>query len=211
MDAPASLICANPVGESKNAPQYPPGTWPLDTPGGRYYAEWDDQAPVTREGQLIFFFQFLHAGGRWEEFLRECPLHYTGNRGSGALNVMGTVLLSVLAGHWRYAHINALRGDGINPRLLGMDGVVSEDAVRLAMARIPEAAGLDWISTQVLGSISPALGLPWILDIDVTVKPLYGHQQGAEIGYNPQKPGRPSHVYHPEKENDKPMDDEVYH
>ena len=42
----------------------------------------------------------------------------------------------------------------------------------------------------------PRVGLPWILDIDVTVKPLYGHQQGAEIGYNPQKPGRPSHVYH---------------
>jgi hypothetical protein len=109
---------------------------------------------------------------------------------------MGTVLLSVLAGHWRYAHINGLRGDGINPGLLGMNGVVSEDAVRLAMVRIPQSAGLDWISTQVLGSISPALGLPWILDIDVTVKPLYGHQQGAEIGYNPQKPGRPSHVYH---------------
>jgi len=34
------------------------------------------------------------------------------------------------------------------------------------------------------------------LDMDVTVKPLYGHQQGAQIGYNPQKPGRPSHVYH---------------
>ena len=27
----------------------------MDTPGGRYYAEIDDQAPVTREGQLIFF------------------------------------------------------------------------------------------------------------------------------------------------------------
>jgi hypothetical protein len=109
MDATASLICANPAGESKNAPQYPPETWPLDTPGGRYYAEWDDKAPVTRDGQLIFFFQFLQAGGRWQEFLRECLLHYTGNRGSGALNVMGTVLLSVLAGHWRYAHINGLR------------------------------------------------------------------------------------------------------
>ncbi len=101
---------------------------------------------------MIFFFQFLQTGGRWEEFLRECPLHYTGNRGSGARNVMGTVLLSVLSGHW--------------------------------------------LSTQILGSISPAPGLPWILDIDVTVKPLYGHQQGAEIGYNPQKPGRPSHLYH---------------
>ena len=41
----------------------------MDTPGGRFYAEWDDQAPVTREGQLMFFFQFLHVGGRWEEFL----------------------------------------------------------------------------------------------------------------------------------------------
>jgi len=30
----------------------------------------------------------------------------------------------------------------------------------------------------------------------VTVKPLYGHQEGAEVGYNPHKPGRPSHTYH---------------
>ena len=54
-----------------------------------------------------------------------------------------------------------------------------------------ETAGLGWLSTQVLGCISPALGLPWILDIDVTVKPLYSHQQGAGIGYNPQNPNVP--------------------
>lgn len=107
-------------------------------PGRTFYSEWDEQAPVTRQGRLIFFFLFLQAGGRWEEFLRDCPLHYTSNRVSGALNVMGTVLLSVLSGHWRYAHINALRGDGINPGLLGMGGTVSEDAVRLAMGRIDE-------------------------------------------------------------------------
>ena len=41
----------------------------------------------------LFFFQFLHTGGRWQEFLRECPLTYTGNRGSGAPRVMGTILL----------------------------------------------------------------------------------------------------------------------
>jgi hypothetical protein len=40
------------------------------------------------------------------------------------------------------------------------------------------------------------LSEPWILDVDTTVKPLYGHQEGAEVGYNPKKPGRPSHVYH---------------
>ena len=34
------------------------------------------------------------------------------------------------------------------------------------------------------------------MDIDSTVKVLYGAQEGAEIGYNPKKPGRPSHNYH---------------
>ena len=33
-------------------------------------------------------------------------------------------------------------------------------------------------------------------DIDNTVKPIYGHQEGAGLGYNPMKPGRPSHNYH---------------
>ena len=196
MEQISEVICIHPEGEHPKALGGGPQSWPVDTPGGRYYAEWDTQAPVTREGQLIFFFQFLHAGGRWKEFLSNCPLSYTGNRGSGAAKVMGSVLLSVLSGHWRYAHINGVRGDGINPGLLGIPGTVSEDAVRLAMGRIREAEGIDWVSDQITQSIAPVLGLPWILDIDVTVKPLYGHQQGAQIGYNPQKPGRPSHVYH---------------
>ncbi len=33
-------------------------------------------------------------------------------------------------------------------------------------------------------------------DVDTTIKPLYGHQEGAEICYNPSKPGRPAHVIH---------------
>jgi len=116
MNTVIDVVAANPVGESKSEVRNAGNSWPVDTPGGRFYAEWDAEAPVTREGQLIFFFQFLKAGGRWEEFLRNCPLNYTGNRGSGAPKVMGTTLLSVLSGHWRYAHINAVRGDGINPR-----------------------------------------------------------------------------------------------
>ncbi len=139
----------HPAGELQNEPGFPAGSWPLDTPGGRFFAEWDADAPVTCEGQLIFFFQFLHVGGRWEEFMRDRPLHYTGNRGSGALNVMATLLLSVLSGHWRYAHINGVRGDGINPGLLGMERTISEDAVRAAMKRIDEKEGLAWLGRQI--------------------------------------------------------------
>ena len=41
-----------------------------------------------------------------------------------------------------------------------------------------------------------ALDRPWVLDIDASIKPLYGRQEGAELGYNPRKSGRPSHVLH---------------
>jgi hypothetical protein len=45
-----------------------------------------------------------------------------------------------------YAHINGVRGDGVNPWMLGISGTVSEDTVRLAMYRIKEEAGLDWLT-----------------------------------------------------------------
>lgn len=187
---------AHPKGEEALEVVEVAGSWPVDTPGGRFFAEWETQAPVTREGQLMFFFQFLHAGDRWRQLLEGCPLSYVGNRGSGKGNVMGTILLSVLCGHWRYAHINSVRGDRVNPALLGIGGTVSEDAVRAALKRMDEGQSLAWVSRQILRSIEPALGLPWILDIDTTIKVLYGHQQGAQLGHNPHKPGRPSHVYH---------------
>ena len=60
-----------------------------------------------------------------------------------------------------------------------------------------------WVEGCPLSYSSPnasakrdVLDRPWVMDIDATIKPLYGHQQGAEIGYTPHKPGRPSHVLH---------------
>jgi hypothetical protein len=107
-----------------------------------------------------------------------------------------TLLLSVLAGHKRYAHINSIRNDGVNPELLGMSKVVSEDSVRRAFGDIDETACRGWLGRHLRKCYEPLLEEDWILDIDTTVKPLYGHQEGAERGYNPVKPGRPSHVYH---------------
>jgi hypothetical protein len=53
------------------------------------------------------------------------------------------------------------------------------------------------LAQQAVGIlVAAALGSPWILDIDTTIKTLYGRQSGAEVGYNPHKPGRPSHSLH---------------
>ena len=40
------------------------------------------------------------------------------------------------------------------------------------------------------------MSTPWILDIDTTIKTLFGKQSGADVSYNPHKPGRPSHALH---------------
>jgi hypothetical protein len=101
-------------------------------------------------------------------------------------------VLSVLSGHPRYAHISALRGDTINPPLLGMSQVVSEDSVRRNLGKMDETKGVEWLQGHLDYVSAPLLAEPWILDTDVTVKPLYGHQEGAVLGYNPHKPGRPS-------------------
>jgi hypothetical protein len=49
---------------------------------------------------------------------------------------------------------------------------------------------------SLMASVRDAVDRPWVLDLDATIKPLYGRQEGAEDGYNPHKPGRPSHVLH---------------
>jgi DDE family transposase len=167
-----------------------------DTFAGRVHLEWEPAAPVTTMGQLAFFIEYLKQGGLFEAWVAGCPLLLTSPNAPAKRDVLGTVLLSVLAGHWRYAHITALRADAVNAPLLGMKKVVSEDAVRRALGKIDEAAGIAWLREQLEYCVRPLLGEPWILDVDTTVKPLYGHQQGAEVSYNPSKRGRPSHVYH---------------
>jgi hypothetical protein len=57
-------------------------------------------------------------------------------------------------------------------------------------------AGISWLQTHLNKCYAPLLSVPWILDVDTTIKVLYGKQEGAVIGYNPKKPGRPSHTYH---------------
>lgn len=73
---------------------------------------------------------------------------------------------------------------------------VSEDSVRRNLRKLDETKGSEWLQRHLHLIYAPLLSEPWILDADVTVKALFGHQQGAVLGYNPHKPGRPSHTYH---------------
>ena len=196
MTGETRVPAAHPAGEQSAVAPVAGETVAADTFAGRVHLEWEPAAPVTTMGQLAFFIDYLKQGGLFDGWVAGCPLHLTSPNAPSKRDVLGTVLLSVLAGHWRYAHITALRADAVNAPLLGMNKVISEDAVRRALGKIDEAAGIGWLREQLEYCVRPLLNEPWILDVDTTVKPLYGHQQAAEIGYNPSKRGRPSHVYH---------------
>lgn len=169
----------------------------IDTFGGKVHVEWDPHAAVTPFGQLPFFIEFLKVSGLFDNFVTSCPLVYTSPNAPSKRDVLGTLLMSILAGHHRYAHITSIRMDAVNPELLGMKKVISEDAVRRALKAMDEGSGIAWLDDQLRASTDAALTMgPWILDTDTTVKCLYGKQEGAVVGYNPIKPGRPSHNYH---------------
>ena len=78
-------------------------------------------------GQLAFFIEFLTLTGLWERWKDECPLNYTSPNAPEIGDVLGTWLLSILSGHRRYAHVTAIRCDGVNPDLLGMNRIISID------------------------------------------------------------------------------------
>lgn len=168
----------------------------LDTFGGKLRVKFDESAKVTSLGQLSFFIDFLKTSGLYEKWVKECPLNYQSNNAPEKEDVLGTLLLSILSGHKRYAHVTSIRSDKVNSELLKMNKVISEDSLRRALQKMDESESIEWLSEQFSYCTDPLLENDWILDIDSTVKPIYGNQEQAKIGYNPSKPGRPSHVYH---------------
>mgnify|MGYP003441433632 FL=1 len=169
----------------------------VETYGGRVHVEWDPHASVTPLGQLPFFIEFLKHGELFDSWVSDCQLEYTSPNSPSKRDVLGTLLLSVLAGHKRYAHITTIRCDGVNPNLLGMNKVISEDSMRGALQKIAALpTSMAWLQHHLRKCYAPLLSVPWIMDVDTTVKVLYGKQEGAVVGYNPKKPGRPSHTYH---------------
>ena len=148
----------------------------VDTYAGPVRVEWDSDAAVTALGHFAFFVEYLKLSGRFDTLVADCPLVYASGNAPAVRDVIGTAVLGILAGHWRYAHLTALRGDSVSPALLGMSRVVSEDAVRRGFGKIEAAAGEAWLHRHLQETVEPLLSEPWVMDCDTTVKPLYGHQ-----------------------------------
>ena len=168
----------------------------ISTLGGDYALKWDDETQMGVNAHAALLSQFAKAGGFLDRLVETCPMRLTGNNAPEVRDLIATVMVSMVNGATRFRHFDRLRGDAASAELFGVGRFMSCDSVRRNFASIPAEEALPWVWRENLRLLQDVVAEDYVLDLDPTVKPLYGRQEGAELGYSPQKPGRPSHCYH---------------
>jgi hypothetical protein len=109
------------------------------------------------------------------------------------------LMYALIAGLRRINKTELLQYNGAFLDLLGLDRFPNETTLRRFLQRMAPQAIRQLVSLhdQLRDQLwaVPQAPSSVILDLDSVVLTLYGHQQGAHVGYNPRKKGRRS--YHP--------------
>jgi hypothetical protein len=154
--------------------------------------------PVTPFGGLVSLIEFFNALKLGEVLGRLMPFAYTSPNAILPEQTLLAFVISIIVGARRLAHTDWLRADRALHAMLGIDRFPGTDTVRNLLKRFTQPMIeafwrplWRWLLEQ--GWTVPAEG--WSLDMDSTVFQRSGHQEGAERGYNPSRPGR--HTHHP--------------
>jgi Transposase DDE domain group 1 len=147
---------------------------------------------MTPFGGLVPFAAFLRHTGLLERLAESCPVERTSPNAAPIRDILVSFMLTALCEGKRFSHVERFREDPTMGTLFGIKSVVGDDAIRRLFRQMDQTASRSWVE-QAITPLWRALPDQLILDWDSTVLTRYGHQQGAEIGYNPQKRGRRSH------------------
>lgn len=180
---------------SKRDERHPEGEveFSFPTAGGQVRLSLTKDA-LTPYGGLVPWAAYTKHIGIVEKLAASCPVQRTSGNAAPVYDVLQSFVLTALTDGRRFSHVERLREDPTIPELFGMESVVSDDTVRRFFRSVDPVLGAEWIAQNVKpmwGAVPDRM----ILDWDSTVLPKYGHQEGAEVGYNPGKPGRRS--FHP--------------
>jgi len=109
----------------------------VNTLGGRMHVRRDEGAAATPHGQLVFFAEFLAATGVFERWVSACPLSYRSGNAPDKRDVLGTLLLGLLAGAARTAAPGPFQAEPQRQRpyaTSGMPATAGHAALLLARA-----------------------------------------------------------------------------
>ena len=162
----------------------------VDTHGGRIHVQWDRAASASANAQLTFFAEFLATLRFYESWVDSCPLELQQSQRTEQTRCAGHLALvgPGRAGHKRYAHITGLRSDALSPQVLGVNKIISEDALRRASARMSAEQSCGWLMPQLLGSVQAALNTPGYWTSTPPSKPCTANKKGPRSATTPTSP-----------------------
>jgi hypothetical protein len=155
-------------------------------------------ATLTHYGGVYLLHRFFTRIGLKEAMAQALRLRQRNNRYS-----VGEMLLAVLypmiLGLERIESTQLLQQNGVFQYLTGLHSYPDPTTLRRFLLRVAPTAlpKLRKLHDRFLARmcVRPQQPARLIFDVDSTVLVLYGKQEGAKVGYNPAKRGRPS--YHP--------------
>lgn len=148
---------------------------------------------ITPFGGLSLFFKMLERC-HFQEQLTQCGIPLQGsNRGYNPLQLILGLFAGVWCGASCFGHLDAVRYDIALCKLLGWRRGADHRAYQRYLNKFTQA-----VNQRVFGELyrwffSQLVFDNYTLDFDSTVMVREGSQQGAAKGYNPKRPGRPSH------------------
>lgn len=115
------------------------------------------------------------------------------NRSYMPLEVVESFVVGGILGTSRLNHIEMIRHDEVIRRTMGWTSVPSPSTLSRFLAKM-DPGHVAAFRVEVFNRWFARLAMPKAtLDVDSTVIQRYGSQERATKGYNPTKPGRPSH------------------
>jgi hypothetical protein len=184
MNKTTSLESIHPTGEDG-------GDCSLDTLGGLVTVERTDEA-LTPYGGLAAWSAFVGRMGTFERLAERCPVERTSPNAAPVREVLHSFAVTALIEGRRFRHVGWVQDDLGIAAVLGLARVRGEDALPRLVRGLSAAEARTWLGTAET-ELYRALPERFIGDWDSTVNTRYGQQEGAEVGYNPFKRGRPSH------------------
>ena len=161
--------------------------------GGKFHLQGSDDK-LTAYGGLVAWDHFLNKTGIFDTLASHYPLPRTSPNATPVRDILKAFALNCLTGGKRFAHTRRVQDDKAIAQILGLlrGRLCGEDAFRRLCSKLDVQQAREWMS-RAEQVIYQALPENCIADWDSTVTTRFGHQEDTAVGYNPHKPGRPSH------------------
>lgn len=148
---------------------------------------------ITPFGGLSLFLKMLERC-HFEDALGACGLPLQGsNRGYRPMQLILGLFAGVWCGASRFGHLDVVRYDTALCKLLGWERGADHRAYQRYLNKFSQATNQRVFGNLFRWFFSQLLFDNYTLDFDSTVIVREGVQEGAAKGYNPKRPGRPSH------------------